>query len=90
MINSIKPTALNDAVKFKFKAVNSSKTYFPKCSKIEYDENQFIILDPHKAVKFNLKVVNLYREKIVLTFYSSSVHPQNYIHSRTARPRRIV
>ena len=32
--------------------------YFPKCNKIKYDENQFIISDPHKAVKFKFKLVN--------------------------------
>ena len=64
--------------------------YFPKC-KLEYDENPFINLDPHQAVNFNLNVVNLYREKAVLTFYISSVHPhKNPIHNRTTRPRRFV
>ena len=62
MIKSIRPTALNDAVKFKFKVIKSSINYFPKCSNIRYDDNQITILDSHKAVKFNLKVVNLYRE----------------------------
>ena len=58
----MKSTALNYAVKFKFIVINSSINYFPNCSKIKYDDNQFIILDLHKAVKFNLKVKNLYRE----------------------------
>ena len=62
IINSVKPTAINDAVKFDSKAKISSINYFPNCSKIQYDENQFIILNHHKAVKFNLKVVNLYKE----------------------------
>ena len=57
-MNSIKPTALNDAVKFNSKAMNSSIKNYLKGCKMQYDDNQFIIFKPHKAVQFNLNVVN--------------------------------
>ena len=48
--------------------INQSINCFRQCSKFIYDENQLIVYTPHKAVRFNIQVVNLYKKRAVLTF----------------------